>query len=77
MAQNIEMMTYDKTSGTWGDLFVWLSTAPSTNPVTAWPLSTNFPTARYAMVIEATNVSGHPFVIQLYTSATVTIDIQI
>ncbi len=68
-AQNIEMMTYDKTSGTWGDLRVALNGTEHKSRDGMAVIDKFSDGSGYAMVIEATNVSGHPFVIQLYTSA--------
>ena len=59
-AQNIEMMTYDKTSGTWGDLRVALNGTEHKSRDGMAVIDKFSDGSGYAMVIEATNVSGPP-----------------
>lgn len=66
--QNIEMMTYDKNTGEWGELRVALDGTAHRSRDGMAVIDKFSDNSGYCMVIEATNVSGHPFVIQLYTS---------
>lgn len=67
-AQNIEMMTYDPETNSWGDLYVCLNGTTHRSRDGMAVIDKFADGSGYAMVIEATNFSGRPFVIQLYTS---------